>query len=1047
MNATDSSTPLEKPLPVEEIMAVVRRDRNFFDASGGGVTLTGGEPFLQEVQNLVALLEALKAEGIHIVAETCLLAPWETIQRALPLIDLFYVDLKAVGDDSLHKAITGASSKRIQENLKKLMDAGAAVKVRMVMVPGLNDTEANLKATAALLTELGIPKIELLRYHNLYEQKIKELGLNRPLMGITPAQSRKSLEYGLTLLGGLGIEATNPDVEFERKHKPKPAEFTPRVKQIWHDVRGSKRYLCIEAAKLKTLYYRKYKGFKKPVAIHRAERLAYVLRNKMIKVYPGELLVGNYTSKRLAGQLWVEYYGSLLITIMYKLYRTYPVPFHISAADQLYFTTRIFPYWVNRDMMAHVVPRVDEFIKKLSRITDLGAGFTNNLAAIAHFIVNFDVILEKGTSGLIAELRAIQEAHPENDPNFYEGAIIGLRGLEDWAQRHADHLTALSQKEKDPQRRAELAKMAQVCSRVPKLPAETFHEALQSMLFLHIALSIEAYENAVSFGRLDQVLYPYYKRDVEAGRITYDEAKELLALFVLKVEELILVNDGESFLNMNSLFETISTDQAVTFGGVDARGRDATNDVTYMLVDTCELQPISIDMGARIHKESPQKYVDRLAEVYLNGCPVPQIFADDVYIDAIMKHYPTTLEDARNYCIVGCVEPTASDDHFGNTDCANVNLTYPLLQALKGTDVETWNKPLGDLIAILNLNWAKFLQKSKTVNKIADYFYELIKRRRGHYRYQPIASMDELLVQFQKKLNRVTRSILTEHQYIELNLQRNFITPVSSALFRRCRETGRDLYYGGAKFNSSGIQAVGVTDVADSLHAIEEVVFRQKRFSVNTLINAIDNNFEGKYQRVREALLAVPKFGDDGSPRATEWMNRVLAMYNTALQSVPHLVRGGRYSAGYYALNVCNRYGKATPALPSGRLAGEPLANSITPHYGMEESNLFSTLNAMAKIDFRQHAENGTTATLTIDASHFRSEDGVRNLGAIFKTYLTSGGMQLQPNVISKEILLEAYHHPEKHKYLLVRIAGYCAYFNDLSDEMKRIVINRAMHS
>jgi formate C-acetyltransferase len=158
----------------------------------------------------------------------------------------------------------------------------------------------------------------------------------------------------------------------------------------------------------------------------------------------------------------------------------------------------------------------------------------------------------------------------------------------------------------------------------------------------------------------------------------------------LKIDEIHFVNDGNSLLSVNKLFETMSVDQTMTFGGVDKDGKDATNDITYMLIDACELQPYAIDPSARIHKDSPEKYLERLAEVYINGCPMPKVNSDDVYIKAILKHYPVTIEQARNYAIVGCVEPNASDDHFGNTDCANVNLALPFLQALKGHTYDLW---------------------------------------------------------------------------------------------------------------------------------------------------------------------------------------------------------------------------------------------------------------------------------------------------------------------------------------------------------------------
>jgi pyruvate-formate lyase len=308
--------------------------------------------------------------------------------------------------------------------------------------------------------------------------------------------------------------------------------------------------------------------------------------------------------------------------------------------------------------------------------------------------------------------------------------------------------------------------------------------------------------------------------------------------------------------------------------------------------------------------------------------------------------------------------------------------------------------------------------------------------------------MDELLKRFQRRLNHLAKAILTDHQNTEKQLREHFTTPLASSLFKGCLDNGKDLYEGGATLNSSGIQAVGVTDVADSLYAINEVVYKKNLYTINEIIKAVDDNFQGdNNKRIRSALLAVPKFGDDSSRDAMEWVSRVMQIYNNALDSVPNCPRNGRYSAGYYALNVATMYGKKTQALPSGRLAGVPLANSVTPHYGMEQSDLLSSLNSLAGVNFVDHAENGTTVTFTIDSALFQGPEGVKNLASIFKTFLTTGGMQLQPNVVNREVLLDAYKHPEKHKYLMVRIAGYCAYFNELSDELKLSIINRTCYS
>ena len=1033
---------------IDDIMEVVSRDKEYYFSTSGGVTLSGGEPLLQDTDSLIRLLQLFKKANIKVSVETSLYVPWENISRIAPYIDLFLVDLKVVGDDSLHVKYTKQDSTLIHSNIKQLIDLKADIKFRMVMLPGFNDNQSNIQAAADFLKSINYDSIELLKYYNMYEDKAKRLGLEQVSLNITPEQSLASVKNGVELFRSYGIKAENIDLDFPGHQ----TVFTQRVMEIQNDIRESGRALCIEVSKLKTKYYKK-NGFSKPTPIHRSERLSYVLKNKTVKIYPQELLVGNFTSKRVAGQVWEEQYGILMISFLYKINRQSPVSFQCSFKERMYFYFKIFPFWLKHGLIRKVYQKLSDFMLMLARSSEMIAGFNNNMAAIAHFIVNFERILTLGTTGLIEEIRAKQKEKPGNNQDFYNGAIIALEGLEAFAQRYADSLLNLSINESDPARRRELTEMADICKHVPKYPARTYHEALQSMIFLQIALCTEAYENAVSFGRLDQILYPYYKKDKEAGRITYEKAKELLCLFVLKMDECILVNDGDSYLNVSKLFETLSTDQAVTFGGVDKEGNDATNDITYMLIDACELQPLAINMTARINKKSPDKYLDRLAEIYINGCPMPELFSDAIYIESLQKHYNTTLENARNYAIVGCVEPNASDDHFGNTDCANMNLALPFLQAMKGQEHDLWNYSVRDQMEKITTKFIEYNFKGKNIFSRA-----IISRRnkklkklnikKGLYIYNPPSGMDELLERFQKRLNHLATSILTDHQQIEKVLRENFTTPLASSLYKGCIERGKDVYEGGTTFNSSGIQAIGVTDVADSLHAINEVVYKKKLYTISDIINAIENNFEGEdNQKIRTDLLAVTKFGDDSSREAAEWVTRVMRIYNNALDSVENCPRNGTYSAGYYALNVSDRYGKKTQALPSGRLKGVPLANSVTPHYGMETSDLFSSLNSIADVNFTDYAANGTTVTFTIDAALFQGKAGVRNLASIFKTFLTKGGMQFQPNVINREILLDAYKNPEKHKYLMVRVAGYCAYFNELSDELKTIIINRTCYS
>ena len=1041
----------------DELLELLSRDKKYYLSTSGGVTLSGGEPLLQDSGSLVAFLERLKEKKIKVAVETTFHVPWKNISKAAPYIDLFLLDLKVVGSDELHKRYTGRDSKLIRDNLKRLPELDAKVRFRMVMIPGFTDGEENIKNTAALLKNLGYSSIELLKYHNLYEDKAERLGLKCEKLGITPEQSQASLEKGVALFEkhGLAVETAAQEQPGEKAH------FTERVKKIQKEIRGFQQAVCIEDSLLKTKYYREHafkkpyrkRKYKKPTSVHRAESLAYVLRNKTIKVYPGELLVGNFTSKRVGGRVWTEYLGFLGVAQVFGANRRTPVPFQCSSRDALKYLTRVTPHWLQHSHLQGVLPKLPDKISAVARITDFKLGMNFNNIGIGHYIANYEVMIRLGTSGLMEKIRKIREEKPENNQDFYEGTLIALQGLEDLGRRYAELLSRMSAEESDPQRRAELTKMAEIARRVPRYPARTFHEALQSALFLHVALCMEANENAISFGRIDQYLYPYYKKDLEENRITYEEARELLCLFILKMEELVLVNNGESFPELFKLFETVSTDQAYTFGGVDREGRDATNDLTYMLMDTCELHPRSADPAARIHKGSPPRYLERLAEVYLSGIPLPQLFSDEIYIESLLKHYPTTLEDARDYSIVGCVEPVASNDHFGNTDCANMNLAIPFLQALKGQEYDLWNYGPGERTTHLVLNFLGHI--SKNGGKIGDFVearrekaHKKRELNKGNGRYDPPASMSELLERYQERLSEMARSEFTEQQGMEKEHRTNFHTPLASSLYPGCLESGKDATEGGTTFNSCGIQAVGITDVADSLHALDEVVFKNKEFTIEEVIAAVDDNFEGERgEEIKAALLAVPKFGSDSSPEATAWVNRVMDIFNRTLDSVENCPRNGRYSAGYYALNLANIFGKNTPALPSGRLKGVPLANSIMPHYGARQNDLFSALNAISGVDFAEHAENGVTATLSIDAGLFPGPEGVKNLAGLFKTFLTDGGMQLQPNVLDRKILLDAYKNPEKYPDLLVRIAGYCEYFINLSDEMKRDILNRSYYS
>jgi len=931
---------------VAEILSVIAKDREYYRNTHGGVTLSGGEPLAQELGSLVAFLQALKDQGHHVTVETAGDVSWRAFEACLSLVDLFLYDLKYVGDPAQHDKLAGTDGRRVEENLGRLIEAGADVRVRMCMVPDHNDVAPNIEATAALLKTVGQSTIELMRYYNLHETKAQRLGLSQRPLGISAERSAGALAAAADAFTALGVEVFTGGSDVARR----PPSFTPRVLDIQRDIRDAGYHVCIESADLKTTYHKRH-GFEEPLAVRRANLLRYLLNHKTITVYPHELLVGNFTSKRVAGSVWVEYFGTAMAINLWSIDRQKPVGFQISLPEKLRFYTQLAPYWAARGLLARAFPSAGELGQFIARILEKRSGFNNNLSGIAHYIVNCERLVRMGTIGIAQE--AEEKAKNHADTGFYDGVGIALKSLEEYAERYARHLQALADREADPERRAELEQMAQVCGRVPRNPAQTFHEALQAILLLQIALCTESFENAISLGRLDQVLYPYYQADLEAGRIDYETAKELVACFVLKIDEVIFLNDGDTGFELGKLFESLSPVETVTVGGVDRAGNDCTNAVSYMILDACELRPIGVNMAARIHRGSPPEYVERIAEVYLNGSPMPALYNDEVYIPALRNEYGVAVEDARNYGIVGCVEPVASDDHYANTDSANVNVVMPFLQALTGDNRPLWR--YGEL-PYVDKRLRRTIRAKISPPRVGKHARTWIrnarkraeKRLRNGPRDLP-ATMDQLMERFDERLRELVRDLLADQQRIETALSTSLTTPLASSLYTGCLDSGKDVYEGGATLNSSGIQAVGVTDVADSLVALDELVFRQQRYTLDQVLDAMDDNFEGRqHKQLHADLLAAPKFGDDASTDAHLWINRVLQVYVDALRATEHKNRGGKYVAGYYGLNVNMVYGRNTPALPSGRLWGVPLANSICPHFGMQMVDLSSALNAVA---------------------------------------------------------------------------------------------------
>jgi formate C-acetyltransferase len=407
---------------------------------------------------------------------------------------------------------------------------------------------------------------------------------------------------------------------------------------------------------------------------------------------------------------------------------------------------------------------------------------------------------------------------------------------------------------------------------------------------------------------------------------------------------------------------------------------------------------------ARIHKDCPESYLRRVVDVARKGGGVPAVFCDEAAISALTSHgYP--ISEARNYAVVGCVELALPGKSFFSTDAGLMNLPLCLELALN--------------------QGRRFGEKTRLGADTPDPL--------------TMANMNQVVDAFRRQVEFMVKRMVDDLRVMERGNRDYHPTPFSSMLVDGCIENGRDVTAGGAHYNSSGVQGVGLADMADSLAAIEEVVFVQKKYSLPDVIKVVKSNFKDAAV-LRSELLKVPKFGND-NPLPDGYANLAAHIFHDALTSHTN-TRGGRYVPGFYSVTCHVAFGKRTPALPSGRLSGEPFAPSLGPANGKDRLGPTALLNSVAHVDSRL-AMNGYALNLRFDPETLAGEKGVNILSSLVKGFFSQGGMELQLNVLDAEKLEDARRHPGKYPGLVVRVAGYCAYFDDLPDASKLEIISR----
>lgn len=777
--------------------------------------------------------------------------------------------------------------------------------------------------------------------------------------------------------------------------KSGPRAPSERFTRIREAILSSPAALCPERALLVTEYFRLHDDPGEPMAVRKARALRHVLRHKSVKIFDDELLCGNMGSARKSVLIQPELAGVFMCEDLLWIGRRKTAPHAISWVDRIKLLSRVVPYWLFRNMLFRASRgrrlHMARFAWEQTKAT---AYLVNELGGIGHFLPNYARMIRQGIRGYLEDMGGKGE-------DLHKAARIACEGVAEFAMRLSMEASRMAAAEKDPARASELAKMARICAKVPMEPAETFHEACQSLWLTHMAVCLEGINSAVSFGRIDQYLLPYYLKDLASGRITREEALDILLSFSAKTTEHLFLLSGRA----SEYHGGYLVAQAATVGGVDRDGNDAVNDLTWLFLDVMEQAGLrDPNYMARLHAGSSREYVSRAVEVAMQGKGVPGLFSDEATIAALMAHGYSERE-ARDYGIVGCVEPTVPGQSFCSTDAALLNLPLCLILALNQ------GRRFGSALRL----GAKTPPASSFM------------------------SMDDVLSSFRAQVEFMASRLIRDIRIIEEGNRDFHPTPFSSMLVDGCIETGRDVTEGGALHNSSGIQGVGVADVADSLAALHEVVFSKREHSLGEVVAALKGNFR-EAPALRARLKKAPKFGNDHA-LPDSYAALTARIFHDVLEGRRN-TRGGPYISGFYSSTCHVGFGSMTGALPSGRMKGEPFAASLGCGNGSDRTGPTALLNSVAKVDPRL-SPNGYALNMRFDAPSLKGEKAHGTMTALVEGFFASGGMEVQLNVLDPALLAEARDNPGRHPGIVVRVAGYCAYFDDLPGSVKDEIIER----
>jgi len=611
---------------------------------------------------------------------------------------------------------------------------------------------------------------------------------------------------------------------------------------------------------------------------------------------------------------------------------------------------------------------------------------------MVHRNFRFQMLLELGMEEIKRraeeKLESLDETHAEDVKRkpFYQAVIIVCDALMHYAERWADKLDEMSAEEENRPRQDELQKMASICRKVPRHAPGTFREAIQSVWFAQVASWAEASGSAHSFGRFDQYMLPFYNADIEAGRLTQDEALELIECLWLKCY---------------STFDF----RHLTVGGVKPDGNDGTNELSYLCLEATERLRTPRDIAVRIHKETPDSFLKKAADIARIGLGRPDFWGDEVTVESLVKA-GIPLEDARDYSPIGCVELTIAGKCNSRTMSHSMNLLKCLELALNNGRDQISGEQIG-------------LQTGEKFD-----------------------SYDELHTAYCEQVEYFVRLAIQQNIRAYMLQATDLPMPVLSTLTEGCLESGHDVMDGGAVYNPSGVNLFGVANIANSLAAIKKLVFEEEAISLDALRDALKSNFEGQ-EPLRQMLLnRAPKYGN-----GDEYVDKIAAaetaFYCHEVGRYP-TPEGGRHHVLIFGTSpqAVYGFGRKLGASADGRKAGDPLAMSACTSHGTERVGATATVKSAAALDYTK-APGGISFILDLHPTAVAGDSGLDKLNSLLRTYFEDGGMEIGLNIVSDEQLRKAQKTPERYSHIMVRVFGFSTQFISLSQELQEYVIEK----